>query len=123
MNYEDLTYGQKPEIIAIADRLREMILAGDSHIAEDFYGGEKVRMASYSIGPKSNVIAVIGLADDHCKIFYHHVDKIDTAGLPFEGQGKHARHIKIFRIEDLQEAAYRDVTRQVVEVVKQHSNE
>jgi hypothetical protein len=118
MKYEDILPGHKPEIIAIADKLREIVLSEDEAIAEDIFGGQKVRMASYSIGAKTNVVGVIGMAEDHCKIFLHHLDQVPTRDLPFEGKGKHARHVKLFQIEDLDEERYRSVIHDVVVLVK-----
>lgn len=105
------------EIVAIAHRLRALILDEDQPIEESIYGGKKVKMASYSIGRTDNVIAVISPAPTHCKLFLHHVDKIDSMGLKLEGKGKHAKHIKIFSLDAVDEAIYRDVIGQVASIV------
>lgn len=118
MIYEDITYGHRPELVELSDRLRTIILSADEAIAEDFFGGQKVKMASYSIGPKNNVIAVLNVAADHCKIFFHHVGEIDPCGLPFEGKGRHAQHIKLYHLEELDEEVYRQVIEQVTAIVR-----
>ena len=118
MEYNDILEGHSPDLVAIANYLKNLILSFNSKIKEDIYGGKTVKMASYSIARPTNVIAVLGLGKDHCKLFLHHVDKIDSNGLNLEGKGKHAKHIKIFRLQDINELIYRKVIGQVVEIVE-----
>jgi hypothetical protein len=73
-------------------------------------------MASYSINRKNNVIAVVGPAKDHVKLFLHHCDKLDTKGIKLQGKGEHAKHVKLFKLEDFDEDTYKNVIGQVVEI-------
>ena len=60
-------------------------------------------MAYYFVGDYNNAVGVIGTAKDHCKLFLHHTDHINTAGLQLEGKGKHAKHVKIFSLDEIQQ--------------------
>ncbi len=117
MSFASILESVPHEISAIANRVRALILDHDLPIEEDIYGGKKVKMASYSIGRTDNVIAVIGPAANHCKLFLHHVDKIDPMGLKLEGKGKHAKHIKIFTLDAIDEAVYVSVIGQIAAIV------
>lgn len=117
MQFEDIIKGHSHELVEIMTFLQTLILSLDERIEEGIYGGKVVRMASYSIDKADNVIAVIGLGNDHCKLFLHHTDKIDPRGLKLEGKGKHARHIKIKSRQHMDDAVYADVLQQVVDVV------
>lgn len=117
MSFTSILGSVPEEIVAIAHRLRSLIMEYDLPIEEGIYGGKKVKMASYSIGRTDNVIAVIAPASNHCKLFLHHVDKIDPKGLKLEGKGKHAKHIKIFTLDTIDEPIYRSVIGQVAAIV------
>ena len=117
MQFTDIIKGNSEEIVEVMTLLQTLILSLDERIEEDIYGGKVVKMASYSIGRKDNVIAVIGPGKDHCKLFLHHIDKIDSKGLKLEGKGKHTRHIKIKSRQQMDDAAYAEVLQKVVDIV------
>ena len=117
MTFDDISSGFPEPMIALAQSIREVILAQSPDITEHFHGSAKVRMGSYYIGPNTNVVAVLGLAQDHCKLFLHHTDKIDAMGLKLEGKGSHARHVKIRSIDELKAGPYGEVLAQVTRIV------
>lgn len=118
MNYNDILEGHSTEIVDIIKALRKLILELDPTIEEEFLGGAKVKLVSYSIGNRNNVVAVYSPSANHCKLYLHHTDKIDTKGLKLEGKGKHAKHVKIKTFEQLVIQFYKSVLVQVVEVCK-----
>lgn len=100
MTFNDLLIGHSEPLQKILKNLQKLILKLNPAIEEDIYGGAKVQMASYSIGRKDNVIAVTGIGKDHVKLFLHHTHKIDAKGLKLEGKGKHAKHVKIYALDE-----------------------
>jgi hypothetical protein len=93
----------KPNSIQLLFSLvRDAMLATSPLIKEEILGGNKVKMAYYSIGDRNNPVGVIGPAKDHVKLFFHHFNTVDTTGLKLEGSGKHARHVKLRPDDDLE---------------------
>ncbi|MFK7848335.1 MAG: hypothetical protein AB8G77_23810 [Rhodothermales bacterium] len=117
MVFEDIIEGQNQSVVEVVNYLRQLITSLDPEIEEGIYGGKVVKMASYSIGRADNVIAVVGPASNHTKLFLHHTDNIDAKGLKLEGKGKHAKHIKIQQLQVIDQSD-RDVLLQVVAIVK-----
>ncbi|MEM8909585.1 MAG: hypothetical protein AAGD05_17185 [Bacteroidota bacterium] len=94
MTYQDIIQDKPPALIDIANTLRAMAFQLHPDIEENAYGGKVVRMTLYSIGHKNNPIMGIAIGKDHCQLFLHHTDQVDTKHLPLTGKGKHAKHIK-----------------------------
>ncbi len=117
MNFENVLENSIPEVIEIAHFLRKLVLDLHPEIEEDFYGGQKVKMSMYSIGPKNNPIAVIGSGGTHCKLFLHHTDRVETYGLKLEGKGKYSKHIKFFKMRDIIEEDLLKVLTNIVKIV------
>lgn len=122
MTYKDILEGQPTEMVEIMNTLHKLILELDPAVEEEFLGGAKVRMVSCFVGHRNNVVAVFGPAKNHCKLFLHHCDKIDTKDLKLEGKGKHAKHIKIKNLEQPDIELYKSVLLQVVEVCKRKAD-
>ena len=108
-----------PELLEIAYKLRGLILKQSDQIIEDAGGGKKVKMTLYSIDRKDNVLAVIGIAKGHCKLFLHHTDKIDTLDLKLKGKGKHAKTVWISSLADIAEPTFETVLKQITEIALQ----
>lgn len=99
ISFDELIADKPAGLQTLGKRLRSSMLTDG--VSEAFYGGDKVRLAYYSIGDINNTIGVISFTHQHCKLFLHHVDKIDSGDIPFEGQGKHSRHVKLVPDSDL----------------------
>lgn len=118
LEFEDILAGRSEPVKAIARILRNKILSLDSGISEDIFGGKSVQNASYSIGRVNNVIAVLSPAADHCKLYLHHFDKVDTAPLKLTGSGKHSRHIKLHDPEELPRAELKRILHDITHIAK-----
>lgn len=118
MTYNDIIEGQPAEIVELTHTLRDLILGLDSAVEEEFLGGAKVRMVSFFIGNRNNVVAVVSPGGDHCKLYLHHTDKIDTTGIKLQGKGKHAKQVRITSLAEVDIPTYKRVLGQVVEVCK-----
>ena len=116
MQFKDIYANSPAELFHIGKKIQQLIIGLHPQIKETCHGGTKVRMASYSIGRLDNVVAVAGPGNDHCKLFLHHCDNIDSKGIKLEGKGKHAKHVKLYAPEDFDEQRYRLVIRQVVDI-------
>ncbi len=117
MQIEDVTAGHPAEIVKLFDQIRQLILSLDDRIDEAAYGGKVVKMISFSVARADNVVAVLGPAKGHCKLFLHYPDDIDAQGLKLVGKGKHARHVKLRPEDDLDESVIKFVVGQVLAIV------
>lgn len=104
------------ELIFVAQRLQKIILSQSDRILEDAGGGAKVKMSLYSIGAKDNVLAVIGMGKDHCKLYLHHTDKIDTEGLLLKGKGKHAKTLWVSSSAEINEETLNKVLARITKI-------
>ena len=104
------------ELIAVAQRLQKMILRQSDQIEENAGGGAKVKMSLYSIGAKDNVLAVIGMGKDHCKLYLHHTNTIITEGLVLKGKGKHAKTLWISSVEEIKEEILEKILAQITKI-------
>ena len=120
--FEEMIDGFNESVKTISCILRNKILSLDSDIVEHVGGGSKVGGASYSIGTAYNMIALISPADDHCKLYIHHFDKVDTSPLKLEGSGKHSRHIKLHDITELPRADLKRILHDVTHIAKETAN-
>lgn len=93
MTLDDVLENQSEEVKDIFHQLRKILIDISPKLDEAFLGGAKVRMSSYSINEK--MVSVLGPAKDHCKLYLHHTDKVDTGILKLEGKGKHAKTVKV----------------------------
>lgn len=59
-------------------------------------------MALYSIDGANNVVCGIQPTADMCKLYFHGWEHLKKAGHRLEGSGKHARHIKIRAVEEVE---------------------
>ena len=116
MNYTDIIKDKPKAVISISDQLRKLTEKLHPELEEDCYGGKAVQMALYSIGKKDNVFFGIAPSKDHCKLFFHHFDKIDLKGLKLTGKGKHARHIKFFEGDEIPEIALKNIFQELVKI-------
>ena len=70
-----------------------------------------MRMALYSIDGPNNVVCGFQPTQDMCKLFFHGWKQLKEAGYRLEGSGKHARHIKIRSIQEVQPEEIADMIR------------
>ena len=119
MNFEDVLFKATPAIAELAYSFRTMILETDPMLEEGIYGGEKVRIALYHIGRSDNPAIGIAASEKHCQIFIHHFEQVDTKGLKLHGKGKHARHLKFFANDDLDEVRMKQLFAAVVTITKE----
>ena len=118
MEFKDIIIGKSEKIVEIMQQLRALSLTIHPEIEEDFYGGNTVQMALYSIGRKDNPIHGIAAGKDHCKLFFHHFDKVDVSMFKLEGKGKHSRHIKIFDLEGFDQKTCSKVLKNIAKIAK-----
>jgi hypothetical protein len=118
MVFEDILENKPSHVSKILRALRELIQSLDNSLQEEILGGKVVRMASYFISNRNHVVGVIGSGKDHAQLFLHHYDHIDTMGLKLEGKGKHAKHVKIYSLDELSNSSLKDVLKQLIEIAK-----
>ena len=68
MDFEENISGKPPHLIAVAKKVRSIILDSDPEIQETIYTGKVMQGAGYFIGKSSNLVAIISPEDEHCKI-------------------------------------------------------
>lgn len=117
MEFKDIFSNRPASLFKLGEKIRHLILSLEQRIVETCHGGASVKMASYSIGKQDNVLAVISPSNDHCKLYLHHYDKIDSGTLGFQGKGKHAKHVKLYSLEGFDEEIFRPILKQIVKVV------
>ncbi len=118
MDFEDILKDRPEELHDIAFRLRKISKQLHPKISEDIYGGKVVRMVLYSIGRKDNPIIGFSLAKDHCQLFLHHFDQIELRGLQLYGKGKHARHLKIRNIAEIDAKVLSKVFQSILKIAQ-----
>lgn len=99
--FDELMDGKDVEIVAIARRLREVIVELHCDVVEVVRLGD--RAASYGVGEKK-------MSEAYCYVmpqkkwvnlgFYHGANVADSQGM-FEGTGKKMRHVKVRSIENV----------------------
>lgn len=104
-SFADVIAPHTPEIQRIAERLREVVRTALPGTREGIYGGEKMRMALYSLDNDQDVVCGIQPANDHCKLYIHRVNTDDTYDLRLEGKGKSTRHVKIRSAKEVDPAS------------------
>jgi hypothetical protein len=102
--------GQPAAIRTLAQALRKLTLGMRPKLTENAYGGAKVRLTLYSLGPPADVVCGIQPAKDGCLFYLHQVRPEDSTIVKICGQGKHARQI---RISSLPPAIARELRRLV----------
>ncbi len=93
--FEDVLVNAPEPTRGVAVRLRELVLNALPGVVENVYGGGKVRLALYSAGGPGKVVCGIQVSGDNCLLYLHHVAAADCPALTLEGQGKHAKHVKV----------------------------
>lgn len=114
MDFKDTFSNSPTTLFELGEKTRQLIISLHPQIVETCHGGATVKMASYSIGRPDNVVAVISPGKDHCKLYLHHCDKIESSGIKLEGKGKHAKHVKLFSKEDFDGEIFRPILEQIV---------
>ena len=94
MSFEEVLNSEPKELHQLATDVRTLILKTDKRIEEHIYG-TKIKTILYSIGGTNNVLYGIGFGKDHVKLYLHHTDAADVAGLKLQGKGKHAKTVWI----------------------------
>lgn len=117
MTFPEILEGYEKPIQEIAWKLRSLILPLHPDIGEDLNRTRTMSSAFYRIGSSYNVIMVIQPAKDHCKLYLHYTDRVDTRDLPLQGKGKHAKHIKLFEWDPSVEEDYRQVLKDITAIV------
>lgn len=88
-----------------ATTLRARIMEAMPEAHEHVSGGLKFGTALYSLGRPTNVACGLQPTTMHCKLYLHHVQPGDVAGIRIEGSGKNARHIKVASSSAARQAA------------------
>ncbi|MEL6557397.1 MAG: DUF1801 domain-containing protein [Bacteroidota bacterium] len=117
MTLEDVIADHTEEIQEIFHKLRTIVLNTNPEPDESFLGGAKVRMSSYSIGGK--MICVIGPYKDHCKLYLHHTDHVDTGTLKLEGKGKHSKTVRISTLDEELSIEIKAVISEITKIANQ----
>lgn len=106
MTFDDIVKNKPLHLQNLIVQLRKLIRGLDTSIEEHVYGGDKVKILLFHIGDKDNVLFGIQPTDKYAMLYLHHTDKIPLEALKLEGNGHHAKYIKIshpseFKIEIL----------------------
>jgi hypothetical protein len=91
----DVFDSQPAAVRQLAHQLRQLIFRTLPDLTEAAYGGAKVRLTLFSLGSPTNTVCGIQPGAAGCLLYFHHIVPEDSSILKIEGQGKHARHIKI----------------------------
>ena len=91
----DVFDSQPAAVRQLAHQLRQLIFQTLPDLTEAAYGGAKVRLTLFSLGSPSNVVCGIQPCAGGCLFYFHHILPKDSSILKIEGQGKHARHVKV----------------------------
>ena len=95
----------EPAIAETARRLRGIIQAAIPDLEETISGGSKVQLVLYSHGGANRVVCGMQPAAAACMFYLHRIQPEDVPEYKLEGQGKHAKHIKLKTPEAIDEAA------------------
>jgi hypothetical protein len=101
--FEDLLTGYAAPLQDVCRALRGLVQENEPELKEGIYGGAKVGLALYC-SAAGKVVCGIQPSGEDCLFYLHYLQPADSARLRLEGQGKHARHIKIRKLD----AATRD---------------
>jgi hypothetical protein len=112
--FEEILTGKTDAIKRIAQAIRASLLKHCPQLEEKIYGGDKVKLALYSIGDINNVFFGIQAGDTDCKLFLHRYEQVVSKYYRMEGKGKHTRHIKFRTTGDLNEMELASLIKQVV---------
>jgi hypothetical protein len=118
MPFNTILEGKPQPIQQIAMQLKGLALKTDKLIQEHIYGGTKSKVALYSIGRADRVLFGIQLNDNYCILYFHYTDTADTMSLKLEGEGKHAKHVKITAMTPELEAEIKQVMKNVLKASK-----
>lgn len=100
-SFEELLEPLPADVRDVATRLRAIVEAAIPDADEAVSGGAKIGMALYSVDGANDVVCGIQPTEDTCKLFFHGWEQLEDAGYRLEGSGKHARHVKIRSIQEL----------------------
>lgn len=120
MSFDTLLANKPQSIQQIAMQLKGLALRTDKHIQEHVYGGEKVKVALYSIGNINNVLFGLQPAEKCCILYLHFTETADTMSLKLEGDGKHARHVKISEMTEELALELKQVMKNILKASKAH---
>lgn len=118
MSFDTLLANKPEPIKQIAMQLKGLALKADKHVHESVYGGEKVKVALYSIGNINNVLFGIQPAEKFCILYLHYTETADTMSLKLEGDGKHAKHVKIAAMTEELALELKQVMKNIVRASK-----
>lgn len=93
--FEDLLTGHSAPLQDVCRGLRGLLQAALPEAVEGIYGGTKVGLALYAVGDGKQVICGIQPSGDDCLFYLHYLKPEDSPRLKLEGQGKHARHVRV----------------------------
>ena len=100
--FSEILRGVPDSIREVALALRRQVLLTLPDASEAIGGGDRIRMALYSIGGPNNVVCGIQPTASACKLFLHGWQVLVQSGFRLEGSGKHARHIKLRDVSELE---------------------
>lgn len=118
MTLEEVIANHSEEVKNIYMKLRSAALDVSPRPDESFLGGTKVKMSSYSIHGK--MICVIGPYKDHCKLYLHQTDQVNTGSLKLEGKGKHTKTVKVATLGEELFAEIKTVLGEITKVLDQN---
>lgn len=114
MTFDTLIEGKPEHLQKVAMQLKGLALRVDKLINEQIYGGIKSKVALYSKGGADNVLFGIQLNEKYCILYLHHTETADTMTLKIEGDGKHAKHVKITAMTPELETEIKQVMKNII---------
>jgi hypothetical protein len=114
MTFDAILEGKPENLQKTAMQLKGLALRVDKLIHEQIYGGTKSKVALYSKGKADNVLFGIQLTDRYCVLYLHYTEDADTMSLKIEGDGKHAKHVKLTDISPELETEIKQVMKNII---------
>lgn len=97
--FDDLVAGYAAPLQDVCRAVRGLVRATLPEATEGVYGGAKVGLALYAVAGGKTVICGIQPSGDDCLFYLHNLKPDDSPRLKLEGQGKHARHVKLRAVD------------------------
>jgi len=114
MTFDALLEDKPEQLKKTAMQLKGLALRVDRLIHEQIFGGSKSKVALYSKGKPDNVLFGIQLTEKYCVLYLHYTDEADTMSLKIEGDGKHAKHVKLTEISPELETEIKQVMKNII---------
>lgn len=115
MTFDDIVKNKPLHLQNLIVQLRKYIRSLDTTIEEHMYGWDKVKILLFHIGNKDNVLFGIQSTDKYAMLYLHHTDKIALDSLKLEGNGHHAKYLKISHPHEVRLEFFWPIFKKIIE--------